>query len=148
MISQLKSVARGHTARIGLPNRPDLEDHFALQLNGFIQIPRQGIYTFSTTSDDGSRLYIGNRLVVENDGLHAPQQSAGHVYLKAGLFPVRIEFFENSGGQSLQAFWSGPGVQYQEIAGQHLFHTKAQERPPEPAASSSLPVISTANCGS
>tara|TARA_B100000029_G_scaffold131599_1_gene125331 strand:- start:805 stop:2298 length:1494 start_codon:yes stop_codon:yes gene_type:complete len=144
---QLQPVACGLTERVGLPPTLGLEDHFALQLHGFIQIPREGIYTFSTISDDGSRLYIGNRLIVENDGLHAPQQSAGHVYLKAGLFPVRIEFFENSGGQSLQAFWSGPGVQYQEIAGQHLFHATLQERPPEPAASSPLPAISAGNRG-
>ena len=131
--NQLQPVARGHTDRIGLPNHPDLEDHFALQLNGFIKIPQPGIYTFATTSDDGSRLYIGNRLVVENDGLHAPQKSAGHVYLKAGLFPLRVEFFENSGGQLLRASWSGPGVQNQEINGQFLFHATPQESPPEPA---------------
>ena len=35
--------------------------------------------------------------------------------------------------------------QYQEIAGQHLFHATLQERPPEPAASSPLPAISAGN---
>lgn len=131
---QLAPVASGVIDRVGLPANLAMGDHFALRLNGFIHISRAGLYTFSTTSDDGSRLYIGDRLVVENDGLHAPQQSAGHVYLKAGLFPLRIEFFENSGGQFLRASWSGPDLQNQEIDSQFLFRATPQEHPPEPAA--------------
>ena len=131
---QLQAVARGRSDQIALAAHPGLEDHFALRFDGFIKIPKEGIYTFSTTSDDGSRLYIGERLVVDNDGLHAPHKSAGHVYLKTGLFRLRIEFFENNGGQFLRASWSGPGVQNQEIDGKFLFHSVAQEHPPEPAA--------------
>ena len=43
---------------------------FAFNFTGFINVPSDGQYTFYTTSDDGSNLYIDNVLVVDNDGLH------------------------------------------------------------------------------
>ena len=132
--SKMTPVARGRTDRIQLGVHPSGGDYFAIRFSGFIRAPRNGMYTFSTTSDDGSRLYIANRLIVDNDGLHAPRTSAGHVRLKTGLYPLRVEFFEHTGGESLQAFWSGPGLPKQEIDRGVLFVPGDRETPPEPSA--------------
>ena len=45
------------------------DTHFSLRFNGRIDGPQDGVYTFGTTSNDGSMLYIGDDLIVENDGL-------------------------------------------------------------------------------
>ncbi|MCH5374461.1 MAG: PA14 domain-containing protein, partial [Planctomycetes bacterium] len=54
-------------------------DKFALRFTGYLQIPRSGEYAFYTASDDGSRLYIGDELVVNNDGLHGMKEKKGSV---------------------------------------------------------------------
>ena len=43
----------------------DRETDFGLKYRGFIKIPEKGLYTFYLTSDDGSRLKIGDTVVAE-----------------------------------------------------------------------------------
>jgi signal transduction histidine kinase len=42
------------------------DNHVGLQFNGFIEIPRDGLYTFYVRSDDGSRLFIGESSLAVN----------------------------------------------------------------------------------
>lgn len=78
--------------------------------SGWIDVPATGVWSFFTESDDGSRLWIGATLVVDNDGIHALTERSGSVALAAGRHPVRIEFFERTGSAGLIASWQGPGV--------------------------------------
>ncbi|MBC7423013.1 MAG: T9SS type A sorting domain-containing protein, partial [Ferruginibacter sp.] len=72
--------------------------NYGFTFNGFINIPADGQYTFYTTSDDGSNLYIDNVLVVANDGLHAPVEKSGIIGLKAGNHYITGLFFQQGGG--------------------------------------------------
>lgn len=72
-------------------------------------------------SDDGSRLWIGDKLGVDNDGLHGPVGRKGYISLKAGLHPITVTFFELSGGDSLWVSHEGPGVQTQWVPKSALF---------------------------
>ena len=54
---------------INLRNR---DENFGFQFYGYIDVAKAGTYTFYTMSDDGSKLYIDGREVVDNDGLHPP----------------------------------------------------------------------------
>lgn len=76
-------------------------DGFVVQLDGFLHAPTAGTYHFYLSSDDGSRLFLGDRPVVENDGIHADTERHGEIVLKAGVHPIRIEYFEASGGEAL-----------------------------------------------
>ena len=49
---------------------------------------------FSLYSDDGSKLFIDGKLVVDNDGIHAPRLEGGSVTLSAGRHPVEIHYFQ------------------------------------------------------
>ncbi len=98
------------------------EEYFGFQYAGFIQIPKDGAYTFYTDSDDGSRLYIGKELVVDNDGLHGMQEQKGVIALAAGMHPVRVIFFEKTGGDGLKVYYKGPGIDKQSIPENILFH--------------------------
>lgn len=82
---------------------------------GFVQVPTDGTYTFSTNSDDGSRLYIGDRLVVNNDYLHGMVTVSNTIDLKAGKHRIRVDFFERGGGAGLIVSVAGPGVPNQPI---------------------------------
>jgi putative heme-binding domain-containing protein len=95
-------------------------DGFALRFTGAIQIPRSGRYTFFTSSDDGSRLYIGDRLVVDNDGLHGMSEKAGRIELPAGSHPIAVTYFDGGGGDGLIVSWRGPGFRKQRIPAEAL----------------------------
>ena len=77
---------------------------------GWINVPADNLYTLSTESDDGSRLYVGSTLLVDNDGLHGMVKVSADIGLKAGRHHVRVEFFENGGGAGLI-------VRYQPLGG-------------------------------
>ncbi len=78
------------------------KDHYALQFEGYLEVPEEGIYTLYTRSDDGSRLYIHDELIVDNDGSHSARTRYGNVALEAGLHPIRIAYFEDFLGQQLE----------------------------------------------
>ena len=84
-------------------------DSFGLLFTGVIHIPRSGEYSFWTNSDDGSRLYIGDVQVVENDGAHAMKSVRGRIDLPAGPHPITVTYYEQGGGEGLQVHWAGPG---------------------------------------
>jgi hypothetical protein len=99
------------------------DDSFAFEFTGFVAVPADGLYTFSTASDDGSRLYIGTQLVVDNDGLHGVQTRSGKIALQAGVHALRVTFFEKGGGEALEVRWSGAGIADQTIPASRLFRT-------------------------
>jgi hypothetical protein len=51
--------------------------NYAFQYTGYVYAPAAATYTFYTNSDDGSKLWIGGQLVVNNDGLHSAQERSG-----------------------------------------------------------------------
>ena len=99
-------------------------DHFGFEYEGYIKIPAQGIYTFYTSSDDGSRLYIGQNLIVDNDGLHGNEEKSGTVALSKGYHPIKVTFFEGTGGQNLDVQIKSMNMEKESIPGSLLFYTK------------------------
>ncbi|GAB3805623.1 hypothetical protein GCM10028819_39220 [Spirosoma humi] len=104
----------------GVSNTPALsvrnrDDNFAIRYTGYISVPADGVYTFYTNSDDGSKLLIGSTEVVNNDGGHAVQERSGMIGLKAGLHAITILYFEAGGGQELTVSYSGPNLGKQAI---------------------------------
>jgi hexosaminidase len=84
-------------------------DAFGLKIWGYLKVPADGIYTFYTTSDDGSKLFIDGHVVVDNDGAHGEKQVNGQVALKAGLHEIKLLYFEMGGGETLQVHWEYKG---------------------------------------
>ncbi len=73
----------------------------AAAYRGYISVDFPGLYTFETESDEGSRLYIGEQLVVDNDGLHPMRSASGVVGLQPGMHEIRVEYFEATGPAGL-----------------------------------------------
>lgn len=78
----------------GFPGIPDRLEWFALDYTGRFWIADPGEYAFILTSDDGSRLYIDDKRIIDNDKLHAPQSVEGKVKLKAGVHSIRVSYFQ------------------------------------------------------
>jgi hypothetical protein len=85
-------------------------NHVAAVFEGYLRVPSAGLWKLSTSSNEGSRLLIGNQVVVLNDGIHSMVERFGEVALEAGLHPFRVEFFENTGSAGLLVAWEGPGT--------------------------------------
>ena len=114
-------VSRGTASLVDLsvPNRKEL---FGLRFDGFIEVPETGVYIFALDSDDGSRLWIGEDLVVDNDGLHGSERAVGRYALEKGKHPLRIAYFNKTGGSDLAVFYSGPGFEMRTLPAEVLYH--------------------------
>jgi len=110
----LTPVAEGITENFNISLRQQ-DDFFAFRFKAHIEIVTGGNYTFYTKSDDGSLLYIGETLVVNNDGYHGVFEKSGAINLSAGYHPITVMFFEGGGGQMLEVSYEGPGISKQLI---------------------------------
>ena len=85
-------------------------DHFAYDFRTLVKIPERGVYRFYTFSDDGSKLYIDGKLIVDNDGGHSGRRAEGKVALEAGYHELHLLYFEDYMGQELEVGYSGRNV--------------------------------------
>ena len=97
-------------------------DLFALIFEGKIQISKAGDYNFYLLSNDGTRLFIDDKIAIDNDGAHsADLEKSGKISLSQGLHPIKLEYFQAGGGMFLNVRYSGPGVEKQKIPATVLF---------------------------
>lgn len=80
----------------------------SLVFKGYFYANTDGLFEFTTKSDDGSLLYIGDNLVVNNGGNHSAIEKNGMVALKKGWHPLTIKFHEATGGGQLSVWYQAP----------------------------------------
>ncbi len=78
----------------------DVADNFVIEQTRSFIAPVSGDYTFLTSSDDGSWLWVDGKLAVDNHGLHAPSAFTGTMTLNAGMHTLSYKYFERSGQAS------------------------------------------------
>ena len=119
--STLKPTATLTGAAIALPPTMPEED-FGLQLEGWLVAPARGVYRLGLATDDGSRLWLDGKLVVDNDGLHGASEIWFDAPLDAGPHRLRLDYFQHLGGRDLYLKWVGPGVPLQMVPLEALRH--------------------------
>ncbi|MCB0283090.1 MAG: alkaline phosphatase family protein [Calditrichaeota bacterium] len=122
--SKLRPKGKGKVFEFAVEPVEKREDHFAVKYESYLQIDKPGIYKFYIWSDDGSKLYINNKEVVDNDGSHSAQMKGGSIELKAGKHPIRVEYFDDYSGQELALYYEGPDIPYQVVPADKLFLNK------------------------
>lgn len=98
---------------------------FAMRFRAQIEIPAAGEWTFHTSSDDGSDLWIDGACVVRNDNQHSMRRRRGSVTLGAGPHELEVRFFENRGDNGLVVYWQGPGVRRRAVVPASAYSTTA-----------------------
>jgi len=93
----------------GVCKQPDLslkkqDFNYGLVFSGYLNIPETNVYQFLLTSDDGSLLRIGGKILL-NDGQHAMETRILNIALEKGLHPVEIQFFQAGGGDGITIDW-------------------------------------------
>jgi len=86
----------------------DYKNQFGVVYTGKISAPKEGEYTFAVAGDDGVRLSIDGKKVVDHDGIHPSEEiKEGKAKLKAGEHDFRLEYFQATGESQLYAAWRG-----------------------------------------
>jgi hypothetical protein len=98
-----------------------LTDYFAIRWTGKINAPKDGKYTFFLESDDGSRLFIDGKQVIDNGGRHHMTEKDGSVELTAGKHAVKIDYFENDVHAGCKFSWQPPGESKEIVPTKVLF---------------------------
>jgi cytochrome c2 len=128
---KLKPISTGTAAAFDL-SAARREGNYALRFDGFFKVEQEGKYRFSTTSDDGSKLYVDGKEVVDNDGRHPPQSKSGGVRLTKGVHQVSVAFFQGGWGAELDVIVEGPGMRSQDLAPHIAASEAALDRKPKP----------------
>jgi len=97
-------------------------DRFAVRWSGFLVVRNPGVYRFSLKSDDGSKMYLDNRYVINNDGLHGMRNRYTNRRLVKGQQRLRVEYFENGGyaGCVFQYRGADTGNRFRLVSGNAL----------------------------
>jgi hypothetical protein len=112
--------------RDGFPGVSKRFEWFAIDYTGKFWIEKPGRYRFLLMSDDGSKLYIDDALVVDNDGIHAPAQRGGRATLTRGIHRMRVSYFQGPRMQVALVLQIGcPGEAYR------VFSTDEFKPPPD-----------------
>ena len=78
----------------GFPGVTKRFEWFAIDYTGRFWIDKPGNFRFALMSDDGSKLYIDDRLVIDNDCQHPPEEKASEIALAGGIHRIRVSYFQ------------------------------------------------------
>jgi alpha-L-fucosidase len=116
------------------PGYPVTEDHFTGTWTGYIMPGYSEEYEFIGRADDGMRLFIGDKLVLDQWGRHSdaseseamrndmPVAEEGRIRLEKGRkYPIRIEYYETVQNASIFLSWKSKSQQEEIIPKKNLF---------------------------
>ena len=89
----------------------DWRQHVQRALDGSIEAPVTGTYTFYTVSDDGVRLWVNGQRIISNWTDHGATENSGTITLTAGQrYTIRMDFYENGGNATARLLWSNASI--------------------------------------
>jgi hypothetical protein len=100
----------------GGPGTPIGVDQFSARWTADLEIAVADTYTFITSTDDGVRLWLNDEQIINQ----WVDQGTTDVFsrplaLKPGIYPLRMEYYENTGGAVARLFWQTPTMARQII---------------------------------
>ena len=94
----------------GFPGVTDRYEWFGVVYTGTFEISEPGTYKWRLASDDGSRLWIDGRELIDNDGVHGFSEGEGEAELSKGPHAMRLWYFQGPATEiGLQLFVTPPG---------------------------------------
>ncbi len=102
----------------------DVHDSLSVRWSGFVKPPVTDTYTFTVASDDGARLWVDGRLLIDHwDPNHDASTPMSQTMPLRGntLYPIRMEYHEHTGDQVARLLWNRPAQPMQAIPQSSLF---------------------------
>jgi len=100
-IAQMEPINQGTIKGIDLSARKR-DSNFAFIFRTFVHVEKDGTYTFTLTSDDGSVLHVNGEQLIDNGGVHGMIAKSGTVQLKPGRHELECTMFQGGGGRGLR----------------------------------------------
>lgn len=97
-------------------------EFYAVEITGYLKIDKNATYTFFNYSIDPALFSIGEHLVIESDGLNSRHQRRGRIYLKQGLYPIRMLLLKNTPYANQKLTWCSKFFDQTIIPSTHLSH--------------------------
>jgi len=120
--SKQKVVKEGVSKNIDLSPKQKNDD-FGLVYTGYLKVDKAGDYAFALKSDDGSKLWIGGKEIVDHDGMHPADAKVGlTLTLKPGIYPIKLDYFEKIYHEGLEVLWYAGEGGWTRIPDGALFH--------------------------
>ena len=110
---ELTQRATRSVSTLGLDR--SIEEYVARRFTGFVTVLADDVYVFALESDDGSRLLIDGALVIDNDGLHGPQEKRGTIALATGPHAITVDWFNKTGGAELALRFAPVGQELKTV---------------------------------
>ncbi|MFK4088022.1 PA14 domain-containing protein [Kribbella sp. NPDC020789] len=104
----------------GTPSAAVPVDNFSVRWTGQVDVPAAATYSFITTTDDGVRLWVDGRLIVDAWTDHSKRDDTGSIALTAGKHAIKLEYYENGYDAIAQLSWSSPTLARQVIPAARL----------------------------
>ncbi len=100
-------------------------EHFAMRFSGYIHVSRDDVYTFHVRSDDGCRLCIDGRTVVDLDALcgRDAREQSGRIGLEAGKHRITVLYFQHAVRKSLRVSYGSGKMTRRPVPSSALFHS-------------------------
>jgi hypothetical protein len=95
-------------------------DSFSVIWDGYVYIDKDGEYQFGINSDDGSMLYIDDKLLIDNGGMHGSRLFNEYVKLIKGFHKLQLKFQDFGGGAVMELYWVKPGEAQDIIDSKYL----------------------------
>jgi hypothetical protein len=77
---------------------------------GFVFVPRNAKYKFTVSSDDGSWVFLDDKPLIDNGGIHPLRTMEMETDLSRGNHRLLIRYFDGGGDGSIDFRWTGPGA--------------------------------------
>jgi len=120
-LGKLTPVKTGVIEKIDLSVKKQPE-YFAVEFNGYIEISKEDVYKFYINSDDGSNLFINDKLLIDNDGLHGSLEKSGIIALAKGYHKIKIQYLQKTGGHEVSVSFESPGAKKRPVPSSSLFN--------------------------
>ena len=127
-----------------MPDGSATHHAFSVQWTGQITPQHSEVYTFSTVADDGVRLWVGGKLLINNWHDEYPTANHGRIMLEAGqAYDIRLDYYENSDPPAVvQLYWKSAS-QPKEIVPTSALQTRGPVAAKPPTVGSAPPPVVT-----
>ncbi|MEZ6039187.1 MAG: trypsin-like peptidase domain-containing protein [Planctomycetaceae bacterium] len=123
--AQLNAASSGVTKSVSLAEvKRESNDYYAVTMSGYLHMETEGLIRLTLISDDGSKAFLNDRLLIDNDGNHPPSGVGEWLRLSKGMHRIRIEYFQGNGGAELDFRWQRENEEPRPVPASHLFHAE------------------------
>ncbi|MEU7856141.1 PA14 domain-containing protein [Nonomuraea sp. NPDC049141] len=95
-------------------------DTFSVRWTGKVMADKAETYTFVTTTDDGVRLWVDGKPLIDNWTDHSKRDDTGQVALSAGTHDIKMEFYDSGYDAIAELRWESPSIPRQIIPAEKL----------------------------